>query len=408
MGINGATTSNFTTANTESIVQLYGSDGVFIQLGVNNAINFPPGGSIDVFNADIDTITGYSAPADIVLITCVPSDPTYSAGALPNETAQNDSLRTKAAINNWLLIDSNARFGSFALAATMMSDKLHPNSLGYADEAVGIYDGLGRPCGATDRPFVLPSSGVTPGLYTAPFDLSVNSQGLITAAVPSSGGGGNSGGYFPPLNTTRTKSVWQLSNASLGGPNLVMTPAVGTMFNTSGTVGMKYPEVLVGFSSASSAGSVAGITTGYVMTYFNQNPIAFFNFTTGPDITNSRYWVGLCGANQGTSSTPITPLMMLNYDFFLDSTAYWRLVTSDGSATTRKACDIAINPMTEYQAAFDYSTPGQIDFWIDGVFVDRIMTDLPTGTNAACPQCSVTTLNSTAKAIYFRNAWFQG
>lgn len=124
-------------------IPLLAQDATFVQLGLNDQNS---GVSTATYKSGYQTLItqALTSGGDVILVT--PSVQNNGSTAVIRQ-AYVEANRQLAASNNLCLIDNYARWVSYANANAlgMMANTLHPNLLGYADEAQSIFNSTGRP-----------------------------------------------------------------------------------------------------------------------------------------------------------------------------------------------------------------------------------------------------------------------
>ena len=160
----------------------------------------------------------------------------------------------------------------------------------------------------------------------------------------------------------------------------------------------------ISYASALTVGSVAGWNTG-TLTQLGYGPILRATVKTGTDITSQRLWIGLFSASPTGSDAPAsTSYVAFRYATTTDTTAFWRVVTSNGSATGTTATTVAVAISTRYLLTIDASTPGIVRFFINGVLLSSQAANLPalTTTLSAYAMLSLTAALAAPRSLAIR------
>lgn len=135
------TSSQFTSGlpyDPIPIISNYIGDLIVLTIGIND---WNSGVSASAFSANMQVIINACiAVSDVVLCTPVPSS-TNQNFAVPIIQATYNLAK----INNLPLIDNYARFSAYASDSALYANTVHPNNLGYADFARGMYTLLSAP-----------------------------------------------------------------------------------------------------------------------------------------------------------------------------------------------------------------------------------------------------------------------
>ena len=117
-------------------------------------------------------------------------------------------------------------------------------------------------------------------------------------------------------------------------------------------------------------------------------------------ITTVRNWVGLFSGDPSASSMPAVHLVGFRYDTGVDGTAYWRACSSNGSTSTVVATSVAVVANAVYLMRIVCSNvTGDVRFYINGLLVATLNTNLPTASQGLGYAVRVTTLAAAARNI---------
>ena len=147
-GFEGSQTVNWISAgaayNPINAAVAIAPEVISICLGINDWDN---GISVATYTANVQAlITAAQATSDVILISPNPSQPGFVAGtpSIAGQQTYVTALASLAASNNALFIDNFSRWVSYASSNALgyNFDGLHPNSVGYEDLAVSIFDSI--------------------------------------------------------------------------------------------------------------------------------------------------------------------------------------------------------------------------------------------------------------------------
>ena len=206
--------------------------------------------------------------------------------------------------------------------------------------------------------------------------------------------------FFSPTASPTGLKIWSLAKPGdyvVGGSNKARTSGSKTQI-------------------ADSAGSYTKLTTNAVANddvYFyttsddicatrDSLPIWVARVKTGNPVTSLRMWVGFNSNERNAmraSGNPTGSTAAFRYDTSVDGTAFWRCVTYDGATATTTTTTVAVAADTTYIMAIDMSTPGTVNFLINGTVVATHNTNLPVATDFLDWLVICRTLNATAKSI---------
>jgi hypothetical protein len=174
-------------------------------------------------------------------------------------------------------------------------------------------------------------------------------------------------------------------------PNLNTLAQIG--FSTAPTVNTPGAAAVVHNDSSGNGqfieyatGATANADAGWIATSFDQTQRIYryiydVYVKTGADITNVRIWLGLFSATPMASATPAIHATAFRYDTGADGTAFWRIVTIDGTTTNAQATTQAIAANTVYRLRIVWLTgTNTVRFMINGTDFGSSTTNLPTTT----------------------------
>lgn len=154
-----------------------------------------------------------------------------------------------------------------------------------------------------------------------------------------------------------------------------------------------------------STTAVANIDAGWLSSAFSQSQ-RIYKFCydawikTGADITNVRYWIGMFSATPMASATPAVHATAFRYDTGADGTAFWRIVTIDGTTTNAQVTTQAIAANTAYRLRILWMAgTNTVRFYVNDVEIGNSVANLPTTTQNMGHVEQVRTLTTASKVI---------
>lgn len=216
---------------------------------------------------------------------------------------------------------------------------------------------------------------------------------------------------FPLLTTSPIYKVVtaQVGNSAPADPGVAFTGAINVNNTSTGTVTKVASSNghYFNYASAASVGSFGGlVSSGNEIAQFRSLPILIFQIMTGAnaaDIQNCRIWVGASGTDQHSNATPGNSSIFFGYDPAIDANVNWYLVTSNGTTTTRTDSTIPIANNTQYTLGIDASSGSSVTFYINGVAVGTLSTNLPTSSTGFNIYIQNTSINGVAKNIQWKS-----
>jgi hypothetical protein len=191
----------------------------------------------------------------------------------------------------------------------------------------------------------------------------------------------------------------------------VLPPTVATA-NVTASADNQPSGPLVRYTTAATSGVDAGIISAAGVIRRQWLPSFYARIATdAAAVTSTRLWVGLTSAElAGLAANPTTQhVAAFRYDTGLDGTAFWRAVTSGGTAATVTATTAAIAADTGYELKIEVDPSGSpIRFWINGVLVATHTANLPGGAVDLAYTARLRTLAASARALRLgRISWSQ-
>lgn len=209
----------------------------------------------------------------------------------------------------------------------------------------------------------------------------------------ASGGAQRKVGEYAVLQTTDTSFyIEKLPSPSVNGTVSAAPAADSSM-------------MMLKFLSAATTGDAVGISGPYFSTRPNYGPVFSVVVRTDAAVTNQRHFIGLTSADLSAIASlaglDSIPMMAFRYDTALGDTA-WQAVTSDGSAASATTTGVAVAANTTYTLKLDFSTPGTVRFTVNNATAPQVSktTNLPSGTVDLGIEASLTTLTTTAQALF--------
>lgn len=236
-----------------------------------------------------------------------------------------------------------------------------------------------------------------------------------------------------PANAAKTtgapNALWVANNAAPGimsGRRFSYWGIAATTATTyDGPVGCGTPDALavgsptitaaagVIFTTRAAIKRVSGATTNNAtgvnktsLGHWDNRHKATFYIATGPDLTNTRIWVGLSAGSVHTSSVTTNRHAMFRFATDVPD-AGWSCSTADDTTESSTASGVAVAADTIYKLTVDHSTAGTCLFYINDVLVVTKTTHLPTGIFPMGPYIAITTLADEAKTLYHSTCFFE-
>ena len=155
-------------------------------------------------------------------------------------------------------------------------------------------------------------------------------------------------------------------------------------------------------STSTTSGNASGLLSSaytYVRRDWEAEYVALVK-TDATLITSIRYWVGMFSGSVDASSMPAVHLAAFRYDTGTDGTAYWRACASNASTNTVVTTSVAVVANTVYLMRIVCSNvTNDIRYYINGVLVATISTNLPTSSQLMGYGMRVTTLSAAARNL---------
>lgn len=127
---------------------------------------------------------------------------------------------------------------------------------------------------------------------------------------------------------------------------------------------------------------------------------------TGADVTNVRFWIGMFSATPMASATPAIHAAAFRYDTGADGTAFWRIVTIDGTTTNAQATTQSIAANTVYRLRIVWlAGTNTVRFLINGTDFGSSTGNLPTTTQNLGHVEQVRALAAANKVIRVGGIW---
>lgn len=224
-----------------------------------------------------------------------------------------------------------------------------------------------------------------------------------------------SGGYVFPDGSIQTTSASGGATRAVGEYAVLQT--TDTFFNvnelpspsTAGTVSAAPTadgaRMMLKFLSAATTGDAVGISGPYVTVRPNFGPVFTVVVRTDSAVTNQRHFIGLTSADLSAigsiAGLNTIPMMAFGYDTALGNTT-WQAVTSDGTTASATDTGVTVSANTTYTLKIDFSTAGTVRFTVNGATTPQVSktSNLPSGTSDLGIETSLTTLTTTAQALY--------
>lgn len=160
-----------------------------------------------------------------------------------------------------------------------------------------------------------------------------------------------------------------------------------------------------------ATGATLNANAGWIATTFDQTQRIYRScydawIKTGANIANVRFWIGMFSATPMASATPTIHAAAFRYDTAADGTAFWRIVTIDGTTTNAQATTTAITTNTAYRFRILWLTgTNTVRFFINGVDVGSSTTNLPATTQNLGHVEEVRALAAANKVIRIGGIW---
>lgn len=188
--------------------------------------------------------------------------------------------------------------------------------------------------------------------------------------------------FFSPTARPVGLKYWGLASPGAYGVGAKAAKVVGAQSAANDA----YGSLLVLTTTGSANSSVYAYTSkDDVAATRNAMPIWLTRVKTGADISNVRIWAGFNKdklTDMRGLSAPSGSTAAFRYATDVDGTAFWRCVVSDSNGTaTTFTTTVAIATNTAYVLGIDMTESGHVKFYIDGVEVADLTTNLPDATD---------------------------
>ncbi|TLK47470.1 ubiquitin-activating E1 FCCH domain-containing protein [Glutamicibacter sp. V16R2B1] len=186
----------------------------------------------------------------------------------------------------------------------------------------------------------------------------------------------------------------------------VATPApttAGTLTSPSDATG-----TIIQYETAASTDADAGLISVMGLSQARHAPHLYAKVrTSSAAVTSTRLAVGLISAEIATSAGPATTGSYttaqgawLRYDTAVDSTAFWRAVTSSGTNATVTTTTAAIATDTAYELRVEVNAAGTaVRFWVNEALVATHTTDLPGASTQLGYTARIRTLTAASRQL---------
>lgn len=223
----------------------------------------------------------------------------------------------------------------------------------------------------------------------------VATTAYVDSAIATGGGGGPGGlSFFSPV-MQRMTYVYVASSSQLG--------AIGDSFGQFGTAGGSGGSAYWGVTPAGT-GSGCGINSDTWYTTGN-NINAFFNFGLNKT-ANIRAWIGLtdqAGATMSQSDTPGGNHCGFRFSSVVPD-AHWIAECTKSGVITTVDTGVAVNTSGQQKLAI-IATTSSVKFYIGGLLVATISTNVPASGSAMALVASVAAITSTGAKFTFGYAY---
>jgi hypothetical protein len=159
----------------------------------------------------------------------------------------------------------------------------------------------------------------------------------------------------------------------------------------------------VSYTTTAASGVDTGVISAFGVVQSRWAPLFYARITTDASaITSTRLWAGLTSAELAAlSADPTTQhVAAFRYDTGLDGTAFWRTVTTGGTASTVTTTTVAIAANTSYELLVEGNSAGTaFRFFVNGVLAATHTTNLPTTTTGLGYLVRLRTLAASARAL---------
>lgn len=154
----------------------------------------------------------------------------------------------------------------------------------------------------------------------------------------------------------------------------------------------------VRIDTTGTIGNQSGALSSFSLVRADWEPKFLAKITTGTSIANARFWVGLFSADPRGGANPAVHMAAFRFDTGADA-GFWRCVTGDGSnRTAGYGASAPIASSSAYDLYIDLDTT-RARFYVNGVFVNEITTNLPSSTQKMGIVAGVTTLETSTKMM---------
>lgn len=152
-----------------------------------------------------------------------------------------------------------------------------------------------------------------------------------------------------------------------------------------------------------TSGTIAGVQGATVLTSLQAFPrsVTAVQFPAASDITNTRIWIAFTAtaATLEGQDVPTVQTFGVRYAPATDGTAFFRLVSYDGTTVNTQTTTVAVTNGITYTIGFDGSSGTSVDVWINGVKAGTMSANLPAAATSLVPVASTTSSSATVENI---------
>lgn len=199
---------------------------------------------------------------------------------------------------------------------------------------------------------------------------------------------------------------WFVAHKSGSSSTSLLT--VGGPSNTVQGTASSYNDATGAYLDYVSAASLNSIAGSHWPSWGEAQHLLHYavGIKTGTDITNIACYFGISASNFNAFPSPIVNSVMISYDTAVDGTAFWRMVTNDGSGSaTRTVSSVAVAADTRYNLRIITDSLSSYRAYVNNTLLATVTTDLPDAATVMNVVMKCQTLDANAKSVRFSNIY---